>query len=716
MNLSFQTPFYLVLLFVVVSFAVSYYMYRHTVPMVTRVKRLILTLLRGTALTFVLLAICEPIVQIISSQIRKPVIAVLADNSLSMSQTDALGNKEQILSSLLRSEALKDFSSSADVKLFSFSHSVTPIGGESLQVNGGTTNISSALQTSLKNIDNLHGIILVSDGNYTEGSNPLYDAEKSRIPIFTIGIGDTSDQKDISISKLTANSIAYVSTAIPVDATIKISGIPKQNVTVLLLEDGKKLSEQIISVSSLNGISEIPIQFSYTPASDGMKKLSVAVSSISGELTTKNNSRSVLVKVLKNKLNVVVVAGTPSADVSAVMQTLHTDKNINAPLFYQLPNGEFKSPKENISLQLSLTAADCIILIGFPSAQTTESSISTISQSILSRSIPVLFIASRTLNLQKIRILETLLPFSVSSNRLDEQSVLPNVFQKTRLHQLLADDASVWEKLPPVFYSIQTFSPKPEAHNLLGVKIQNVPLNDPLFVTRNIAGAKSAAILGYGIHRWKLLAGSTAETKSFFDVWFSSLVRWLATREQDKFVHIEPSKEFYSQGEPIEFSAQVYNQSYRPIDNAGVNLTIHSKQHGQRYESILTPLGSGRYEGTIESLPEGEFTFSGVAIHDGDTLGISNGRISIGEQSIEFAETKMNKPLMKQIASASGGTYDDAASFDNLLHQILLRKEMKPQVLDQSNEYELWNLPSFLTVIVLLFGVEWIIRKQSGML
>ncbi len=716
MNLSFQTPLYLVLLFVIVSFTVSYYLYRHTVPQVTRTKRLILTALRGTALTFVLLAVCEPIVQIVTSQIQKPVIAVLADNSLSMSQTDALGNKEQILSSLVMSDALKQFSSSAEVKLFSFSHSVLPLAQESLTVNGGTTNISFALQTSLKNIDNLQGIILLSDGNYTEGSNPLYDAEKSRIPIFTVGIGDTNEQKDISVSKLIANSIGYVDVAIPVDATIKVSGIPVQNVSVLLLEDGKKISEQNVSVSSPHGTTEIPIQFFYTPTSDGVKKLSVIVSSVSGELTAKNNSRSSLVKVLKNKMNIVVVAGSLSADVSAVMQTLNQDKNIDAPLFYQIPGGEFKSQKENVPLQSSLTSADCIILIGFPTAQTSLSSINNVAQVILSRSLPVLFIASRTLDLQKVRTMETIFPFTVLSERIDEQSVLPNVFPKTKFHQLLQNETSPWEKLPPVFYALQTFSAKPEAQNLLGVKIQNVPLTDPLFVTQSIGSTKSAAILGYGIHRWKLLASSTSETKNFFDTWFSSLVRWLATREQDKFVRVEPLKEFYSQGEQIEFSAQVYNQSYQPVDHADVHLSLRSKTNNQRYETILSSLGSGRYEGSIESLPEGEFTYAAVALNDGDTLGTSGGRISVGEQSIEFAETKMNKPLMKQMASASGGEYSDANLFGSLLRTILLRSEMKPQELKHTNEFELWNLPSFLTVIVLLFGIEWLIRKQSGML
>lgn len=716
MNLSFQFPAYLVILFAIASFAVSYVLYRYTVPEVTRTKRLLLTVLRGTALTFVLLAICEPIVRFISSHTQKPVIAVLADNSLSMSQTDEHGSKERILTSLLNSDELRRFSSSADVQLFSFSNAVLPLSPESLRANGGTTNISLAIQSSLKNIDNLQGIILLSDGNYTEGPNPLYDAEKSRIPIFTVGIGDTIEQKDISVSTVKTNSIGYVDAAIPVDATIKASGISSRQSTVQLLEDGKKIAEQNIAVSSPDGITEIPARFSYTPSTDGAKKLSVVVGSVQGEFTEKNNSRSALIKILKNKMNIVVIAGALSPDVSAVMQTLDQDKNIDAPLFFQLPSGDFKSNRENLVLQSSLAKADCIILIGFPTAQTTSNSLENLSQLIRSRSLPLLFISSRTLDMRKVRTMESLFPFTVSSERIDEQSVLPNVFPKTRLHQLLQNESSSWEKLPPIFYSLQTFAVKPESQNLLGVKIQNVPLNDPLFLTRSIGNTKSAAILGYGIHRWKVLASSNNATKSFFDVWFSSLVRWLATREQDKFVRVEPSKEFYSQGEQIEFSAQVYNQSYQPVNNADVHLTVRSKENNQRYETNLTSLESGRYEGSVENVPEGEYAYSASAIKDGDTLGTAIGRISVGEQSIEFAETKMNKPLMKQLANSSGGEYSDADAFPLLLKKIEQRNELKTEEVTHTSEFELWNLPSFLTIIVVLFGIEWLIRKQSGML
>lgn len=68
------------------------------------------------------------------------------------------------------------------------------------------------------------------------------------------------------------------------------------------------------------------------------------------------------------------------------------------------------------------------------------------------------------------------------------------------------------------------------------------------------------------------------------------------------------------------------------------------------------------------------------------------------------------------MAISSGGEYSDANSFGSLLQTILQRSGMKPQELKQSREFELWNLPSFLTIIVILFGIEWLMRKQNGML
>ena len=722
MTVSFQISIALVVFFVIASAAFSYYVYRHTVPAVPNRKRWLLIALRTLALTLTLLALFEPLLTLTSFHEDPPAVAVLVDHSLSMSQQDMTGDRTEIVRSLLEGNPLRRLADRSDLQLRKFSYAVSPLAIDSLRMDGGSTNISGALHNTVKNSPvSLQSIVMISDGNYNAGSNPLYDAERSRIPIYTVGIGDSSEQRDIAVSRIIVNSVGYVETSIPVDAAIKVSGFPSRTVRVTLEEEGKKIDERNVQVPpSLESIAEVPVQFTYTPRTDGVKKLTVRVSPFEDEITQKNNLRSSLVKVLKNKMKVTVIAGGPGADLSAAMQTLQSDKNIDAVLFLQLPNGELKT-RSNITLLQSLNASDCLVLIGFPTAQSSGSVIQSIMAQIRERSIATMFIAGRLIDPQKLRPMEPLLPFTVVSDRIDEQSVFPAVVPKNKYHALVQMDAGqfplfAWEKLPPVYASFQTFAAKPEAQTLLSVKIQGVTLQNPLLLLRTSANAKSIAFTGYGIHRWKLLAGARDETQGVFDVWFSSLVRWLATKERDSNLKVHPSQEFFSQGEPIGFTGEVYNENFQPIDNAEVGVSIRAVSGNQVAAVSMQSIGSGRYEGSTGGLPEGEYSYRAAALIGGDTVGTAAGRITVGEQSIEFAETKMNNVLLRQIAEKSGGAFAVPSQFDSLITVLLEHPGMQSRDRIETKEFELWNLPLYLSVIIALFATEWFLRKRWGML
>lgn len=722
MDLTFQTSVIVVILLAALSIAISIYIYRHTVPAVPQAKKILLITLRASAFTLALLALCEPLFRLTSTQHIQPTIAVLIDNSLSMSQTDKTGNREEIVKELLKRESFAKLTTSANAQIYQFSHSLFPLKLDSLTMNGGTTDISTALQSAVENsTTELQSILLITDGNYNTGTNPLYRAERSAIPIFAVGVGDTTEQVDVLLSKLNTNSIGYAGVSIPVDAVIKSSGTGKTFVTASLFEDGKIIEEKRLSLpSSFGTVVETPVQFIYLPKVEGTKKLSVHVSTVAGEITAKNNSRSALVKILKNKFSIVIIAGALSADVSAMMQTLRNDNNINALLFYQLPNGELKSSSP-VAVAQALASADCVILAGFPAQQSTAADLRAIQQAIEHHTLPLFFLASRTVDLQKLKSIEHLLPFTVVLNRNDEQTILANVPAQHKYHALVQIHPErfpsfTWEKMPPLFASFQSFAAKPEAQTLLSIKIQGVPLQNPLLLIRSVGNTKSLALLAYGIHRWKLLASTSEETRGVFDEWFSALIRWLSTREKEKQLRIALEKDFYSQGEPIEFSAQVYNDNYQPVENADVRLQLFNAEQKQIDNVSFQSIGSGRYEGTANGVSEGEYSYKATALSNNDTVGVTTGRFTVGEQSVEFAETKMNKRLLQQIANASGGSYSDASQFDFLVEKILARPELKPREQAQTREFELWNLPAYLSIIIILFALEWYIRKQSGML
>ena len=729
MFLSFQISWYLFILAALIGAAISFFVYRYTVPPVSATKRYFLTALRSLALTLILFALCEPLLRITRHFTSPPVVAVLVDNSLSMTLSDDTGNRERQLRSLLSRGSLQRLSTTAKVIFYAFSTSLREISVDSLQCNGAMTDIGSALRSlQKKSISQLKAIVLLSDGNYNAGENPLDEAGKLGVPIFTVGIGDSLEQKDILVHKLITNSVAYIHSTVPIDATIRATGFQNKNLAVSLLEDGKQISQQVVTIktSSTSGASEYPIHFSFTPETDGIKKYTISVSTLEGEITKKNNAASVLVKVLKNKMRVTVIAGSPSADVAAMMQALHTDPNIEPALFVQQTNGLFKNQALPQAVGQTLSSTDCLILIGFPTDVSVPSAIQFLVNTVSSESLPLLFIAERTLNMQKLRQLEPLLPFTIASERIDEQLVFPSIPAVNQNNVLVQADGNFslgeknshvdWNKLPPIFSSLSTFKAKSEALVLATARVNNVVIDNPLLLARNVAQKKSFAATGYGIWRWRLLAGASSETEKFFDAWIANVVRWLVTHEEGKQLRVSPSKEIFSQGEAVDFFGQAYDANYQPLENANIRVEISSPASKQLYETILQPLDKGRYEGTIDALPEGDYSFSATSTVGGMETGKTRGRFSVGEQSVEFADTKMNTSLLQQISALSGGEYDNATQFDRLLNDIASRQSMKLEEQTTINEFELWNLPALLSVVVALFGVEWFIRKRSGML
>ncbi len=723
MNLSFQTsPFFVVLSFVFAA-AVSFFIYRYTIPHVSNSKRYVLIGLRTLALLFILFAIFESQFSFRSSTEKLPPFAMLVDNSLSMSQTDRTGNKQEILRNILKSPSFHTLTTRTSAQLSEFSYAVSPLNPESLLINGGVTNISSALEQAQETSPlPLKGILLITDGNYNAGTNPLYVAEKLSVPLYVVGVGDTTEQKDILVSKLLVNTVGYIGTPLPVDAMVKTNGVMSSFVFVSLFEGKKKISEQRLQISSPNGgIAEFPVQFSYTPTSEGIKKLIVSVSTLNGELTEKNNLRSSTIKILKSRLKVIVLAGSPNPDVSAIMQSLAEDKNIESILFTQMPNGNLFSLQTQATMQQEAAGADCIVLEGFPAQSTSSAALQFIVSTIQAHSTSVFFVASRTVDLQKLKQLEPILPFVVETEKFDEQNVLPVLSTQQRLNLLVEPSAEMfplfsWDKLPPVYTSLSTFIEKPESQKLLSSKIQGVPLKVPLFISHQSGKTKSLAFLGYGLYRWRLLASTANETRGFFTPWISSLIRWLGTHDDDKLFRVYPEKEIFAQGEPINFIGQILNDNFEPVDNVDVGVSITTPANERLSDIILSSLGSGRYDGIASGLLQGDYLFAATATKKGDTLAATKGRFSVGDQSIEFSETKMNKTLLQQLARVTGGVYSDASQFDSLAQRIFSNPDIQTNHEVHIGEFQLWNLPAWLSIIIFLFGIEWFIRKRSGML
>jgi hypothetical protein len=239
-------------------------------------------------------------------------------------------------------------------------------------------------------------------------------------------------------------------------------------------------------------------------------------------------------------------------------------------------------------------------------------------------------------------------------------------------------------------------------------------MRDPVFISRNVNRKKSFAVLAYGIWRWKMFGDPATGTENLLDEFLSNTVRWLTTREDERRFKVQPVKSAFSGQDRVEFTGQLYDENYTPIDDATVQATI--TRGTQTSDIVLNSLGNGQYEGSLDRLDEGDYQYTAKAQRSGKIIGEDRGTFSVGGLNVEFLDTRMNKLLLQQIAERTGGKYYDTDAVGSLPTDIASRPDFTPRELTHTREFELWNYRWTLTTIVLLLAVEWFLRKRNGMI
>ncbi len=711
-----------VLIFLFLFFiSAAFLFYKFTIPPVPKFKKILLTLIRSSALTLILLVLFEPVLSIIKNEKKNPSIAVLIDDTQSMNVSPLASRQLSFLKKYISENNFNIARGDVAVNYYTFTDkllSYDEYPPDSISFSGELTDISNSLKMLNDNIrnENRQAVILITDGNYNTGKNPVYEAENLGIPVYTVGIGDTLEQKDVLVYKVVTNNIVYNETRNPVDVTLRWSGIKSETAEVTLADDGIVIDRQIISLTP--GSGEKVLRFYFEPKNEGIKKLTASISNIQDELTVKNNYKTSYIKVLKSKLNILLIAGGPSPDVSVVAQSLIEEQHFKVSTLIQKNKNEFYSGKFRSEM---LDSADCFVLIGFPTIRTNDELVRVINGAIEKQRKPILFIAGKFIDYSKLQNFEQYLPFNWLNPSDLELSIFASVAEKERNNPLVrlpemessGDEIGVWNNLPPVYKTRTIYRPKPESSILVNAKLQTMPSNEPIVLTRNINRFKSMAITGYGIWRWRLLTQYDNNSEKFLPLFLSNSVRWLTTKEDDKKVRVVTTKDIYSTVDIVEFTGQVYDEQYRPQNNAELKLRIFSED--EKTELTLNSVGNGRYEGQISGMKSGDYSFDATAMIDGKSAGEDNGKFAVGKINSEYFDTRINRELLEQIAYKTKAEY---VGIENLgrLNSLLETQTFSAIEYSSVTEIEIWNWEIIAAIIILLLGVEWFIRKRSGMI
>lgn len=616
---------------------------------------------------------------------EKPIVFVANDTSESVVSTkDSLFYRNEFVSNL------QDVSDGLSDKFEIINYSFSDLVEEGLvnSYQGKTTNISQVFEQIFDQYTNrnIGGIVMASDGIYNVGSNPIYTlSRKSFIPVFTVGLGDTSKVKDVKIEFVKHNEIVFVGNKFPVEIGINQSQFKGELVNVGIYKNDKLLSEKQISFSQEN--QQISVAFELSASSVGFQKYTVRVSESEGEYTLTNNQEDFYIEIIDGRQKILIAHNGPHPDISAIRFVIENNKN------YEVDVKSFKD--------VSNTKPYDLVIIHNYSSQN-----EVINKTINTGSTPCLFIVGNRSEVTALSRAQ--IGFSGTKTDLEEVGFKHNTaFKEIVLSPKVIDLLS---SAPPLQAPFGDFKFSAANEVLAYQKIGNITLDKPLIYFNRKNNSRFGVIMGEGIWRWRLQDQLKNSTTQNFEELISKLITFLAVKDNKDPFRVHALKT-YNENEKVVVKAELYNKSFDLINEPEVvfeytnenekTFSPHFVRTAKAYQLDLGRLEAGLYSW------EASTSFQSINYKKSGTFLVKS--INVEQLNIEA-----NHRLLRNMSENSGGKFYFPSQLNELENEINSRDDMVTIVYQEKTFDDLIDYKILFFLIILFLSVEWFFRKYNG--
>ncbi|MDZ7371821.1 MAG: hypothetical protein ONB12_11680 [candidate division KSB1 bacterium] len=692
----------------------TFFIYRRTNPIISKSLRLALIALRAAAAVLLLAVCCEAVIRLIYEQQQRPILAVALDHSASMNVEDALGRRSESVAAILKNPLWRDLRQKYELKWFLFADRPRQIAEsalDSINFAGDETNISSALAEIAAQSDRrrLSGILLISDGAYTSGGHPMRAAEELHVPIYAVGVGSAEPLPDAAVLQVDSPAFAFLGRPVTLQVSLHTGGLEAFTAQLSLIQEGRVVTEKTITVPP--SPADLRTTLEYTPTNLGRQKLEIFLAPHPSEKIIANNKKTVYIDILKSKINILLITGSITPDISFLRRNIDTDRYQVEWIARRSPAGDFYRPFPS---DAELDQIDLFILYDFPTRDTVPAA-QRLAAALQRRSRPLLLILGENVSPNELSRLGDVIPFDQLERLPQPQQVFAEISPLGITHAAVQlsrnplDSQRMWTVLPPLsaFWRVRPLS---EAEVLVYRKLSTLDASrEPLILVRKEETIKSAAITATQLWRWDLYAGGRTDRQAALKPLVNSLLSWLETPQIQDRVAVRIEKTIYSFGETVRAEAIVLDERLMPVDNAEVTASVVGASGAveQRAESLQ----EGKYAAEWTDLPPGDYRLLINASLGGRPLGQATTLFSIGTYNAELSQTLAQPEVLQETARVSGGDYTPADSVARLLGSL----SPAPITAVITSEKLLWNHPAVLSILLVLLFLEWFIRRRKGM-
>ena len=693
MFFSSEYSFLWLIVIAIFALALSYLLYKND-KYLKDIRIWLKTLLfsiRFLSLFFIGFLLIKPFISKLKKEIINPQLLILQDNTESIKLNkdssfylNKFIEKHKIFKQLLTDNGIEYIN-------YIFSDSI--VQSSNITYENTSTNISKSLTEALDiNIDNnIGGILLLTDGIYNKGYDPYYLSQKIQIPIYTVGLGDTTTKSDLKIKQIRINKIGFTDQNIPFSIDIISENIKGKKTTLSISENGTELYKKIITINK---------EAFFLSVDDLLNKLSVGVhaldfnlSLIENESNTHNNRQKVYIDIVDSKQKVLILSAAPHPDISAIKYVLSKQVNFQVES-YNIK--QFKGKLEDYNL---------VILHQIPDRQ---NPIQNILKSLHSKGIPVLSIITNNTKLQQFKYLEANIAFSRLLNK--SEWIEMSVNKDFPLFNISSDLSYFLASVPPIVSPMVKTINKGQKFALSNQKIKNISTNKAaIFFTEN-DNNKYGFILGEGLWKWKLFDYRKNGNFNQFSALITKMINYLSIKKAKEAFLVDIKNQF-NEYEPVIVNVQLYNDALETVNTQDVSISYKDEQN-KEYIYNLSPNSIG-YTANLGALKTGKYTYEISTKLNGKDI-VKEGYFVVIPSVLEYQQLKADHNLLKLISQNTNAHFFELNQWFSVLDSLKNHPKFKSKVYTSKSLLDLINYRWILILLIVLLSIEWFIRKYSG--
>lgn len=701
--------------------------------------RIVLTTLRVALLLVVLACLFRPVLVVRAAVPQQNVVGVLLDDSRSMQIADMDGGARSavVQSAFGGPEAgtLKALADRFAVRVFRFASSSTRAAGAKELTFGGTeTRLGASLESARQELAGLPlaGLVMVSDGADTADAalgDALLGLKADGVPVFTVGVGRETLDKDIQIGRVNTPRTALKGTTLLVDVVVAQRGFDGQSVTLDVEDEGRIVSTQTVTLPAGGAPATVPVRI--TVDEEGPRVLRFRVPSMPGELVAENNQREALIDVRDRREKILYFEGEPRFELKFIRRAVTDDKNVDVVALQRTADNKF--------LRLNVDNADELVA-GFPKTR---------EELFAYRGLVLGSIEAGAFSGDQLRMIAEFvdrrgggllalggprafseggyagtavadsLPVVLDPGLRERDGELVRLNVKptragaasavTQVATTEAASMERWNTMPVVTAVNRLSAIKPGATVLLS-GADGARRDYPVLVFQRYGRGKAFAFTPQDSWVWQMHASMPVEDLTHENFW-RQLLRWVVDEVPDQ-VEIRMTSDRVEPGSAVAFTASVADKAFLELNDASVTATVSSPD-GTTLDVPMAWGGekAGEYQGTFTARAPGWYEVRTVATRAGAEVGraVAHVRSAPGEQ--EYFDATLRAGTLRRIAEETGGRYYAANSVDTLADDLRYTGRGVTTV----EEHDLWHMPIVLLLILGLLSAEWGYRRVVGL-